>query len=76
MSKKERIKENIATFRAGIMLLITSLFGVFGYAVINIDTLDTIRMLIGTMICVILVVGLVIVIKLYLKLVDELEKLE
>lgn len=36
MSRKEIIKEDISTYRAYLLLLTTSLFGVIGYAIINI----------------------------------------
>lgn len=57
MSKKEIIKEYIATYRAYLLLITTSLFGIIGYAIINIDKLTTTQMVLGIAISITLCVS-------------------
>lgn len=76
VGKKDSVKEDIATYRAGIMLLLTSIFGVFGYAIINLNELALSQMLLGICVCFILLIGLVVVVKKYLQSIKILEEME
>ncbi|MCH5323472.1 MAG: hypothetical protein J1E31_07880 [Helicobacter sp.] len=76
MSKKEIIKEDIATYRAYLLLLTTSLFGVVGYAIINIERLNVMQMILGIIASVIIFASFVILLKKYLvarKILGEME---
>lgn len=76
MSKKDEIKEDIATYRAYSLLFITSLFGITGYAFVNIDRLSATQTIIGSLACIALVISIVIVIKQYLKAKKELRNIK
>lgn len=53
MSRKEIIKEDIATYRAYLLLLTTSLFGIIGYAIINIKMLTAPQMVLGVIVIIV-----------------------
>ncbi len=61
MSRKDSIKENIGTLRAFSILFLTSIFGVLGYAIANLETLTTPKMLIGVVILIFLVSAFVFI---------------
>lgn len=75
MSKKEKIKESIGTARAYQIAFLTAIFGVFGYAIINIDDLSTKQMLYGVGALAFLLVGFAFAAKRYLKKSDELGRM-
>ena len=76
MSRKEIIKEDIATYRAYLLLLTTSLFGIIGYAIINIETLTATQMVLGVIVSVVLSASFGILLKKYLKTRKILEDME
>lgn len=69
------IKEDIATYRAYLLLISTSLFGVIGYAIVNINKLDLIQMTLGILISFALIIAFVFLIKKYLKIRKILEEM-
>lgn len=69
------IKEDIATYRAYLLLISTSLFGVIGYAIVNINKLDLIQMILGILISFALIIAFVFLIKKYLKIRKILEEM-
>lgn len=76
MSKKDGLKENIGTLRAFSVLFLTSIFGVLGYAVANLETLTMTRMIAGVAILVFLVSAFVFVLlkhKEQIKILEEIE---
>lgn len=76
MSKKDSLKENISTLRAFSILFLTSIFGVLGYAVANLETLTIPKMLIGIVILIFLVSAFVFVLVKHKQQVKILEELE
>lgn len=69
------IKEDIATYRAMILLILSSIFAIIGYAIINIEKLTT-NQTIGIIVSFLLLVGLFIMLKIYLKARKILKDLE
>lgn len=43
MSQKDRVKTMLDFLKAVIIALLSALFGVFGYAIINYESLDLVR---------------------------------
>lgn len=76
MSKKDMIKEDISTYRAIILLILSSIFAIIGYAIINIEKLTTNQTTIGIIVSFLLLVGLFIMLKIYLKARKILKDLE
>ncbi|WP_286005881.1 hypothetical protein [Campylobacter avium] len=70
------IKEDIATYRAIILLILSSIFAIIGYAIINIEKLTTNQTTIGIIVSFLLLVGLFIILKIYLKARKILKDLE
>lgn len=70
------IKEDIATYRAMILLILSSIFAIIGYAIINIEKLTTNQTTIGIIVSFLLLVGLFIILKIYLKARKILKDLE
>lgn len=70
------IKEDIATYRAIILLILSSIFAIIGYAIINIEKLTTNQTTIGIIVSFLLLVGLFIMLKIYLKARKILKDLE
>ncbi|ASQ30542.1 hypothetical protein CAV_0880 [Campylobacter avium LMG 24591] len=70
------IKEDIATYRAMILLILSSIFAIIGYAIINIEKLTTNQTTIGIIVSFLLLVGLFIMLKIYLKARKILKDLE
>ena len=70
------IKEDIATYRAVILLILSSIFAIIGYAIINIEKLTTNQTTIGIIVSFLLLVGLFIMLKIYLKARKILKDLE
>lgn len=48
MSKKESAKEEMANYRAVLVVILTSLLGVFGYAIINFEKLTNFQVIFGS----------------------------
>ena len=67
MSRKEIIKEDIATYRAYLLLLTTSLFGIVGYAIINIEKLTTTQTILGVVVSIVLSASFGLLLQQYLK---------
>lgn len=59
------IKEDISTYRAIILLILSSIFAIIGYAIINIEKLTTNQTTIGIIVSFLLLVGLFIMLKIY-----------
>lgn len=76
MSKKEIIQEDIATYRAYLLLLTTSLFGIIGYAIINIEKLTTTQTILGVIVSIALSASFGLLLKKYLKSRKILEDME
>ena len=76
MSKKERVKSDIDTLRNALTIIVTAIFGIIGYAVVNYSNLTMFHLIAGVIISVFLYVALFIVAKLYLKSRKELEKMK
>lgn len=70
------IKEDISTYRAIILLILSSIFAIIGYAIINIEKLTTNQTTIGIIVSFLLLVGLFIMLKIYLKARKILKDLE
>lgn len=70
------IKEDIATYSAMILLILSSIFAIIGYAIINIEKLTTNQTTIGIIVSFLLLVGLFIMLKIYLKARKILKDLE
>lgn len=76
MSRKEIIKEDIATYRAYLLLLTTSLFGIVGYAIINIEKLTTTQTILGVVVSIVLSASFGLLLQQYLKTRKILEDME
>ena len=76
MSKKERVKSDIDILRNALTIIVTAIFGVISYAVVNYSDLTTFHLIVGVIISVFLYVALFIVAKLYLKTRKDLEKMK
>lgn len=76
MSRKEIIKEDIATYRAYLLLLTTSLFGIVGYAIINIEKLTTTQTILGMVVSIVLSASFGLLLQQYLKTRKILEDME
>ena len=76
MSRKEIIKEDIATYRAHLLLLTTSLFGIVGYAIINIEKLTTTQTILGVVVSIVLSASFGLLLQQYLKTRKILEDME
>lgn len=75
MSKKDRVKTMLDFLKAVIIALLTALFGVFGYAIINYESLDLVRSIGVGVAVVCLVVFLALCLILFFKELDKLEEL-
>ena len=76
MSRKEIIKEDIAIYRAYLLLLTTSLFGIVGYAIINIEKLTTTQTILGVVVSIVLSASFGLLLQQYLKTRKILEDME
>ncbi|SQC36286.1 Uncharacterised protein [Helicobacter fennelliae] len=76
MSKKDSIKENINTLRVFSVLFVTSIFGVLGYAVANLESITILKMFVGVVILLFLVLAFVFVMLKYKEQTKILEELE
>lgn len=76
MSKKDSIKEQIGTLRVFAILFLTSIFGVLGYAVANLESLVFLKVLIGIVILVSLTFAFALILIAHNKRLKELEDLE
>ena len=76
MSRKEIIKEDIATYRAYLLLLTTPLFGIVGYAIINIEKLTTTQTILGMVVSIVLSASFGLLLQQYLKTRKILEDME
>ena len=76
MSRKEIIKEDIATYRAYLLLLTTSLFGIVGSAIINIEKLTTTQTILGVVVSIVLSASFGLLLQQYLKTRKILEDME
>lgn len=75
MSKEENIKSHIDTLRAVMLTLITAIFGICAYAIINIDNLTIKQMISGAVALVIVLIAFFGIIFAYLVKSKELEKM-
>lgn len=66
-NKKEVLKEDLATLRAILVIIITSFFGAVGYAIINLNKLDNTQIFLGSFAIVLLFVSFVILTFQYMK---------
>lgn len=64
---KESLKSNIDTLRAFVILFLTSIFSVFGYAIINLENIKSYQLLIGSVVLVTLISLFIILMMKYFK---------
>lgn len=76
MSRKDSIKEQIGTLRVFAILFLTSIFGVLGYAVANLENLTLTKVFIGIVILISLASVFVLVLIAHNKRLRELEEIE
>ena len=78
MSKKERVNSTITFLIALIIAVLTALFGVVGFAVVNHNTLNNDRVIFWSVIvgAVLLIVGLIILSLWMAKNLKRLEKMK
>lgn len=76
MSRKERVKTTIDFIKSGVFALLTALFGIFAYIVINIDTINIFQAIACIIGIVIIMIIFFFLIKYLKKNLDELEELE
>lgn len=75
MSKKERTKFSLDLTKSFIFALLTALFGIIAFVVININTINTFQIIASAVGAVVIVVIFFFAIKYLLKKLDELEQL-
>lgn len=78
MSKKERVKTMLNALIAVIVVLLTTLFGIFGYAAMNHKTLDSDKFLLWSVVAGVafLVFGLAVFVRWFFKELKRLEKMK
>lgn len=67
MDKKEQAKSDIETLRSILVVVLTAIFAVVGYGIINIETLSNKQIYLGIGAILLLVVSLTILVKFYLE---------
>ena len=68
MSEKEAIKTHITTIQALIIALLSAIFAVFGYVIVNIDNdFSRLKIIFGSIAFALLALGLVVFVFAYLK---------
>ena len=70
------IKEDLATYRAFLVFLATSLFGIIGYAMINLDSLNIYQLILGVLANVFILITFIFLLKKYLKSRETLKELK
>lgn len=66
-NKKEVFKEDLSTYRTILAILITSFFGIIGYAIVNINKLDYQQVILGAFATLMLFLISYFVVKSYVK---------
>ena len=74
MSKKEQVKSDIELLRNFLILVVTAIFGIIGYAIINIEILTLKQLFLGALALLILYVMLVFMTLKYFKARKELKE--
>lgn len=64
---KESLKSNIDTLRAFSLLLLTSIFSIFGYAIVNLNQINSQQFLIGSIVLSLLIAFFTILMIKYFK---------
>lgn len=75
MSVKERVKFSLDLTKSFLFALLTALFGIIAFVVINIETITTFQVVASMAGAVVIVVIFVFTIRYLLKKLDELERL-
>ena len=76
MSKKERVKTDLDILKNLLSIVITAIFGLFGYVLVNYSNLDKAQIIIGSVISVILYFALIVLVLQYLKNRRNLEEMK
>lgn len=76
MSRKERIKFTLEFVKGFIFALLTALFGIFAFVVINIETINTFQAITSIAGVILIAVFFYFLIRYLVKKLDELEELE
>ena len=76
MSRKERTKFSLDLTKSLILALLTALFGIFAFVVINIETISKFQIICSIIGIVVIFVCFFLLIYYLLKKLDELEKME
>lgn len=63
MSKKEQVKFDLDILKGLLFACIGAIFGVIGYAIINIENLTIKQIILGLIVTLILVIALIIIFK-------------
>ena len=75
MSVKERVKFSLDLTKSFLFALLTALFGIIAFVVINIETISTFQVIASIVGAVVIVIIFVFAMRYLLKKLDELEKL-
>lgn len=75
MSKKEATKENISSARNAVFTFLAAIFGIFGYGIINIETISKAQMLGGIFALIFVSFGFVFSCVYYYKKIKTLERM-
>lgn len=76
MSKKDDIKAKVKFFQSFIMLLVTTLFAIFGYTATNYKKFDWVLGTITIAGIIFLLIAIYIFVKYYIKYTNKLRKLK
>lgn len=77
MSKKESVKTYISMLQALLVVFLTAYLGLLGYIIVNIDeNFSTMQMIYGFMALCFISIALAVVIRKFLKMTKELEKMK
>lgn len=76
MSKKDDVKAKVKFFQAFIMLLVTTLFAIFGYTATHYKHFDWILGVITIVGIIFLLIAIYIFVKYYIKYTNKLRKLK
>lgn len=77
MSEKEAIKTHITTIQALIIALLSAIFAVFGYVIVNIDNdFSRLKIIFGSIAFALLALGLVVFVFAYFKLIKNIKDIQ
>ena len=77
MSKKEVIKTHITTIQALIIAFLSAIFAVFGYVIIHIDDeISKLKIIFGSIAFALLILGLILLVFAYFKLIKNIKDIQ